>query len=137
MRHHLHRFAYAISVALLMQQPLQANSGPSEVSAALSELSVVPAWSTGMLIIGAGEMVLVGLQASAAGAEAVLESAVDGSRFSVEVSADLLAHAGALSGRAVVAISEVAGTSLMVGGELLLFVPSAVLAGHHHRDRID
>jgi len=131
------RFALVMLFGLFAHQSMRADSGPSQVSAALSELSVIPVWSAGLVIVGAGDLALVGLRASATGAQAVLESTLDGSRYSIEVSADLLAHAGALTGRSVVAVSEVAGTSLMVGGQLLLYVPSEMLLVHHHRRRID
>ena len=117
--------------------PNQAVADPSEVSVVASELSVAPASLVALSAMQTGEWVLAGLQASAEGAVATFESVIDGSRYSIALSARALQQGASLVGQSVQVSAELAGTALWVGSELLLFVPSQLLLTHHHRGRIE
>ena len=132
------RTGICLILGLLGSQPLLADpAGPSEMSAMASELSVAPLNLVGMSALAAGDLVLVGLHASGGAAVAVIESSVDGSRQSVEVSAELLTHSAELIGQSLEVTAELAGSAIWAGSELILFIPDQILLSHHHRQRMD
>lgn len=110
---------------------------PSQASVIASELSVAPVTLSAVAAIETGHWVLVGLDASGEAASAVLESALDGSRLTLSVSAELLSSSAALIGQSVTYAAELGGASLWVGSELLLFVPSEALLAHYRQQRLD
>ncbi len=139
-----------LGLALAAQLGAHAAS-PSEASAGLSMLplasllvtgSVVGASAAGaadasaQLVVGTGQLVVRGVQASARGTVYVVERVSDGARFSVEVLGRGVQAAGASVGATVVVSVIGAGVILSAAGEVLAFVPNAVGRALLHNERV-
>ncbi len=133
------KFYLATSLLLVLcaSMPRDLHAEVSQASVISSELSLAPATVSAVAAIEGGQWVLVGLDASGEAATAVIESAVDGSRLSLTVSAGLLSDGAELIGRSVTYAAELGGASLWVGSELLLFIPSEALLAHYRQQRLD
>lgn len=103
---------------------LSLNAARAADASEASEASVLPvalsATATSLLVAGATELTVVGVQASADGTTWLLERAADGSRASVR----LAGQASVATGSTLVVTAVAAGWLLSQAGRVLALVPN-------------
>ncbi|HWH84389.1 MAG TPA: hypothetical protein VNU71_19335 [Burkholderiaceae bacterium] len=130
------RQATVAAVLALMLASAQAQSRVSEVSA-LSALPVaVSVAGTGLLLSAGTTLVIVGVEASAAGTVCVLERASDGARASVRFAGNAAGALSLAAGTAVVVTAVSAGWVLSAAGQAIAFVPNQIGAALLYNERI-
>lgn len=124
-------FRRRLCVALLslsLQTPLYAHRGDAEMSAASSLSLALPiavsATAPALVLSGGAMLSLVAVHVVAEGTVWVLERASDGVRISVAFAAGAIVAGSLAVGAAVNAVAISAGWLLLVGSEVLAFVPN-------------
>ena len=111
----------------------QSDAASRQSEASLAALSEVPAAAVAVIAEG-GRFSVIALRPVGHSVQAVLLGVAAGVEFTVELSAELVAHAGLAVGTVIVATTTTVGWLLYAGTTAIAFVPAeAVAAMVHHR----
>jgi len=128
--------AALLSLTLIAQTPVQAQSAVSEASA-ISMLPVAVSVAAPVSLFAAGVVLtVVAVESTARGTVWVLERASDGARVSVRFAGKVLAGA-ALSAGATVAVAVIgSGYVLSAAGQAIAFIPNEIGASLLYNEKI-
>lgn len=116
--------------------PATAQSEASEASA-LSALPIAVSIAAPVALLSAGAtLMVVSVDASAAGSVWVLERASDGARATLRLSAAAVGGASAVAGTAVVVTAFSTGYVLSVASTVIAFIPNAIGASLLYTERV-
>ena len=103
---------------------IQAAPGPSQPSAALSDLSATVVAGSVLLTAAGGSVVVESVRASGDALEVVLRSAADASVATVRLSAKALGGLSLATGTVLEVLTSSAGQVLVLSGKAIAFIPN-------------
>ena len=127
-------FSYLFAGLLgLAAGSVSAADSASQASAASVDASVALPTAALELLQAGGQFSVAAVRPLASGMELVLRATGEGAGFSVKLVSSSLATSAVAVGSAVTVSAVAGGYLLSVAGELIAFVPSAVVEAHWHR----
>ena len=113
----------------------QSDAASRQSEASLAALSEVPAAAVAVIAEG-GRFSVVALRPVGHSVQAVLLGVAAGVEFTVELSAELVAHAGLAVGTVIVATATTVGWLLYAGTTAIAFVPAEAVAAMVHHEAL-
>lgn len=129
-----------LAAALLVSQlatPAQAHPTQASDASVLSALPIAVSVAAPVALLSAGAMLsVVAVEATSAGTVWVLESASDGARASVRLSAQAAGGLSVAAGTTVMVTAMSAGWVLSAAGRAIAFIPNEIGAALLYNERV-